>query len=232
MSPSALGNSWENSMARTEIKSFEHLHSLIEAKYATSKATIYRGVKDSSYKLIPRVGRVANYKLGLEKDILALFRIHGVPFLEHRTDDEWEWLAIAQHHGLPTRLLDWTYNPLAAMYFAVEEPWESDSAIYAMPAPLIIDTTKTKSPLRRGSGIDIFMPPHITRRIAAQSGLFTIHWKPTEPINRRTIDKLVIPNSLRESFKTTLCRYGIHRGTLFPDLDGQARYIEWYTTGE
>ena len=219
-------------MAKIELTSFEHLHSLVVHKYSTDQPIIYRGVKDAAFKLIPRVGRAANYTLRGEKNIIELFKIHATPYLEYRPNDDWEWLAIAQHHGLPTRLLDWTYNPLAAMYFAVEEFCESDSAIYAMPAPLIINTSKTKRPLMRRAGIDIFMPRHITGRISAQSGLFTIHWKPTEPLNRRTIDKLVIPNALREPFKVMLYRYGMHRGTLFPDLDGQARYIEWLTTGD
>jgi hypothetical protein len=219
-------------MAKIELTSFQQLHSLVGTKYSTDAPIIYRGVKDAAFKLIPRVGRIPNYSLRGEKQILELFKIHAVPYLAYNPKDDWEWLAIAQHHGLPTRLLDWTYNPLAAMYFAVEEFCESDSAIYVMSAPLIVNTSKMKRPVVRRTGIDIFMPPHITSRISAQTGLFTIHWNPTDPLNRRTIDKLVIPNALREPFKIMLSKYGVHRGALFPDLDGQARYIEWLTTGD
>jgi hypothetical protein len=100
-----------------------------------------------------------------------------------------------------------------------------------MPAPMIIDPYRAKNPYVRGSGVDIFYPRHINRRIAAQSGVFTIHRNATKPINRNSIDKLVISKSLRSDFKIVLARYGIHRGTLFPDLDGQAQYIQWLKTG-
>lgn len=101
-----------------------------------------------------------------------------------------------------------------------------------MRAPLIIDTTRIRSPLANKKGIDVFMSYHITRRLAPQAGLFTIHWQPQEAISRRSIDKLIIPRRLRKQFKKTLFRYGIHRGTLFPDLDGQARHIQWLKTGD
>ncbi len=215
-------------MARITLNSFLELHKEIEKLHNTKTSPlIYRGVKDQRYKLTPKVGRFNGYTLRLEKEILHLFKIHGMPFLEREPDDDWEWLAIAQHHGLPTRLLDWTSNPLVAAFFAVEGETEADSVIYAMPAPSILDTKATTNPFGKSSGMDVLQPFHINKRIAAQSGMFTVHWKPAQHIMRNTIDKLVIPKYLRDEFKGRLSTYGIHQGTLFPDLDGQARYIEW-----
>jgi hypothetical protein len=76
-----------------------------------------------------------------------------------------------------------------------------------------------------------FIPNHITPRITAQAGLFTVHPDPREPLALRDIDRWIIPNACREDLKRVLYKYGIHRATLFPDLDGLSRHIEWLKTG-
>ena len=80
----------------------------------------------AGYPLKPSIGRY-NHLLSksfrerdeLEREVLEVFRNHLVTHLQHLPRGEWDALAIAQHHGLPTRFMDWTENPLVALYFAV-----------------------------------------------------------------------------------------------------------------
>lgn len=223
----------EGNSVEKRIESFEHLHEVLAASYKFSPVVVYRGVRDVAYQLIPKVGRLPQYDAALEQDLFRLFKIHAAPYLAIHPVNDWEWLAVAQHHGLPTRLLDWTRNPLVAAYFAVEKDSDegggSDSAIYAFSANDELDVEMLPDPLKVVAEGVVFTS-HITRRIVAQSGLFTIHPNPTEPLRGSKVDKLIIPRSLRKDFKKILFTYGLHRGTLFPDLDGQADFISWFKT--
>lgn len=161
--------------------------------------------------------------------VLKLFKDQAMPHLSFQPEDDWEWLSLAQHHGLPTRLLDWSRNPLVAAYFAVEEPHAGDSAVYAY---------RSSKSLKEGRGspfdidnVERFIPRHVTRRITSQAGLFTAHPDPTKPFgSRAAVDKLIIKQPFRKDLKSILFRYGIHRASLFPDLDGLSKHIEWLRT--
>lgn len=82
---------------------------------------VFRGMGRTDYKLVTHLQRLGANNPGLipdlEKRLIRTFKKYA-----HRdvvsTDTDWHWLAMAQHHGLATRLLDWTYSPLVAMHFA------------------------------------------------------------------------------------------------------------------
>jgi hypothetical protein len=217
---------------RVVLKSFLHLHRVLQDR--NLDGAIFRGVVDARFALIPKIGRDRKYSPALERDSLMLFKQHGCTLVSREPQSDWDWLAIAQHHGLPTRLLDWSYSPLVAAFFSVEGHYGVDGAIYAMDAPMIIETRKHKDPLARSSGIDVFTPNHGTQRIAVQSGLFTVHWAPRVGIpSRKLLLKITIPASLKRGIRENLYKYGVHAGSLFPDLDGQARFLTWvFTRGD
>ena len=143
-----------------------------------------------------------------------------------KPEDEWDWLAIAQHHGLPTRLLDWTRNPLVAAWFAVENEHDADSLIYCYQDSKYVRTEQWPDPFDRKE-VGKFVPRHLTKRITAQAGLFTIHPDPSAGFSPKALRLIVVKNSFRQKLKKILYRYGIHRATLFPDLDGLTKHLEW-----
>jgi len=84
---------------------------------------IYRGMSQADWPLLTSLDQLGGVnpphtKAALEEHILRNFTRYSRPHLTHRTVNEWELLVSAQHHGLPTRLLDWSYSPLVAAHFA------------------------------------------------------------------------------------------------------------------
>lgn len=91
---------------------------------------VYRGLQDASYDLSTALNRLGESHL--EKHLLRNFRKYSQ--IEDTDKSVWNWLAIAQHHGLPTRLLDWTYSPLVALHFATANflHYDKDGSIWAI----------------------------------------------------------------------------------------------------
>ena len=218
-------------MRTVTINSFAELHDLVVN--TKRMRTIFRGVGKASYRLIPSLGRVQSADKSspdaIEKRMLHLFKEGAWPYLAQPPGNEWEWLALAQHHGLPTRLLDWTTNPLVAVYFAVEKEGDDDSAIWAFSRTETVNLEKEKDPYSVGE-VKRVRPPHVTAGILAPSALHTIHPNSREELATGHCEQWIIPAASRRELKRLLYKYGISRRTLFPGLDGVAEDAAWLQT--
>lgn len=87
----------------------------------------YRGVVDSSWDMRTSLMRLSGPYETLERHLIRNFRKYAHRDVVDR-DSFWYWLSVAQHHGLPTRLLDWTYSPFVALHFATDDLEKMDVA--------------------------------------------------------------------------------------------------------
>ena len=128
-------------MKSIKIGSFVKYLSYIERNY--SQNHIFRGLNNLSYSLIPKIGResyvfkcrknhVVDDLQDLEEQIMHDFIKMAIPHMDLRKLSSWDQWTIGQHHGLPTRFLDWTENPLIAAYFATENADGNDVAVYVV----------------------------------------------------------------------------------------------------
>lgn len=94
---------------------------------------IYRGMTERGWGLSPTLNRVCGHDLSLESQVFRSFRKYGYAELAEYPG-LWRQLPVAQHHGLPTRLLDWTYSPMVAAHFATEDTscYDRDGIIWRL----------------------------------------------------------------------------------------------------
>lgn len=221
-------------ISATPITSWTDLASLIEL--CSDGSWIFRGEPSVGYTLQPKAGRVGTqrgaarrkvYDPRQEKAALDLFKRQARPYLGHSPSSDMEWLAIAQHHGMATRLLDWTESLLVAAYFASEQAGtRGDALIYGVRGLRKLGSRAVTSPFRLRTPA-VYHPPHITARIPAQRSVFTVHPDPTQPFTPSGLARWVILANVCTRIKRILDACAINESSLFPDLDGLSRYLGW-----
>jgi FRG domain len=216
----------------------------------------FRGERDARWPLYSSLSRyLQNFRIApgawaeQERRIIRVFKRKAHQFLEKPPDlsDDFQWLALMQHHGAPTRLIDFTWSPYVAAFFALERTLD-DGVVWAIN-PGRVDGSRNFKPARtdprlpgnfqryyiKGSRRFIWMgEPHtMNQRLIAQSGTFAVPGVLDVPVeemlsdNENIMAKFVMTQAMRETGMRELYRMNITYATLFPDLDGLARSMAY-----
>jgi hypothetical protein len=200
---------------------------------------VFRGQKEDR-ALAPKLSRLRPRDMTraeLERTMIDEFKRTAPPHLDIVPASTVEWLAVAQHYGMATRLLDWTFNPLAALWFAVSRmPGLGDGVVWILQSEDLEDLG-SEDPLAI-ERVKVVRPRHIVGRIVSQLGLFTIHpligddVAPIDviPEHSKSLKKLTIDRNSFAEIRWVLDRCGVNASSIYPGLDGLCSHLQWAHT--
>ncbi len=221
----------------------------------------YRGQSNKDWELKPGVYRndfhVTSESKRLEKEqqLNQDFKIQSASLLSGTKNDE-ELYFLQQHYNMPTRLLDWSYTPLTALYFAVSEK-NSDGALFMMDAyqlahsqdaydkvggfkgtptsklPVFVEAIKTISHWKKYETFPKYIIPirpyYTDKRIVLQKSCFTFHVPEKDTLTDKensTLKKYIIPQTSKKEIKNQLSLLGINDFTTYGDMESLARTLK------
>jgi len=230
-------------MSGKRIKTVQEYLTTVWAVEPPSHAVVklYRGQSEAK-PLLPRLFRSPNEVSrvkAVERTLLKNFKNDSPFLLPSKPGNDWDWLSLGQHFKLPTRLLDWSANPLTGLFFAVEsaEPKSPTVYIYHCKKSQIVspEDREESSPF----DIDktrIFQPSWHSIRVAMQAGWHTVHhiyrkmdgFRPLQDMkfHGERITEISIDPSRASHLRAELAEMGIKHGTIYGDLQSVSTAIQ------
>ncbi|OCH12134.1 FRG domain-containing protein [Aliivibrio sp. 1S128] len=204
----------------------------IVSQYKNDSSWVYRGQAVESWDLKPKMFR-EQFEQYDENHMLDVWSRAAIKHLDKQPTSKLEWLALAQHNGLPTRLLDWSYNPLVALYFCCSSHHDSDGEVFALRSRH--DSIENDLDPFEVKNVDMYRASSFIERISSQQGLFTIHHdishclkKDPKPFLGFNIYE--IPKESKSSILDELHLLCINEYTIYQDLESLSKNMIWQIT--
>ncbi|MHA7102713.1 FRG domain-containing protein [Roseivirga pacifica] len=202
----------------------------IFSSYRTSTQYRFRGQSKSGWPLIPKVARKPfDHKHDFE--IFRNWKRRAKGLLNKENSSEIDLLTIAQHYGLATRLLDWTMNPLIAAFFACNQHFDTDGELFIVKSS-VIHSEKINDLFQDKIKSVVFIQPDGTSlRLNNQFGYFSLHNPADQEVskqNQPSLESLIIPKNIKRELLFALNQYGINNLSVYPDLEGLTRHLNWF----
>ncbi len=236
-----------------EIESISDYFAVFNSLLRAGDTFWFRGHADYTWSLTPSALRYSdeaqrNEALGLVTEFKRLgdIKLGKAPDPE----DELKWLQLAQHYGLPTRLLDWTQNPAIALYFACLDP-EAEGLVFILnpvdlnraadpKRPRVFDSLLDRDKLApyfrlsgkrnpRGRRTIAINPTWNSERIMLQQGTFTLHGAREFALTREQAESLAylpIPGTVKNTLRSELERISVDEMSIFPELEHLCRQLK------
>lgn len=201
------------------------------------RTVLYRGHAREDWKLQPSVGRMKKYEVEKEESIFLKFKMRYHLYTNDMPSTDIDTLFLAQHYGLPTRLLDWTDNPLIGLWFACQEEQEFDGCVYTIKAEKdhlqeddrlnfdIFADKKTNFTENQEKQADeknhsLIIPDYTNRRFLNQKGMFLWFKYPDISISKEQLKpSFIISKKHKKDILKELSNIGINEAFVYPDLE-------------